>query len=67
MDQMCTTDSIAGELICNINCCVTVFTTCGCFTGLLVCVCDDTVKIVDRCGCVTICRLRDIEAIKFCP
>ena len=62
----CPSDTIARELICNINCCVTIFTTCACFTGLLTAVCDDTVKLVDRCGCIIICRIDDIECIKFC-
>jgi len=63
----CPNDSIARELICNLNCCVTVATTCACFTGLLTAVCDDIVKLVDRCGCIVICRLSEIQAIKFCP
>ncbi len=58
-------DSILSELEDNIDECVCVTTSGGSFKGLLTGVSDDACKIVCR-GCVTICRLRDIEAVTFC-
>lgn len=65
MSYDCDHDSILNELENNIDECVCVTTSGGCFRGLLTGVSDDACKIVCR-GCVTVCRLRDIEAVTFC-
>ena len=64
MSYNCDQDSILSELEDNIDECVCVTTCGGTFRGLLTGVSDDACKIVCR-GCVTVCRLRDIEAVTF--
>ena len=64
MSYNCDQDSLRSELEDNIDECVCVTTAGGTFKGLLTGVSDDACKIVCR-GCVTVCRLRDVEAVTF--
>lgn len=64
-------DCILSELRENIDSLVTVFLRCKCVTGILAGVSDDACKII-CCGrrqnrpCITICRIRDIQAVTLC-
>ena len=65
-------DSIACELRENIDEWVVIYLSNACISGVLVAISADACKIVSRspngrgCGQVTICRLKDIQAVTFC-
>lgn len=65
-------DSILCELKENIDEWVVIYLNSACISGVLVAMSADACKIVSRspnarsCGQVTICRLKDIQAVTFC-
>ena len=65
-------DSILCELKENIDEWVVIYLNGACISGVLVAVSADACKIVSRSsnargyGQVTICRLKDIQAVTFC-
>ena len=65
-------DSIVCELKEHIDEWVVIYLNSACISGVLVAMSADACKIVSRspnarsCGQVTICRLKDIQAVTFC-
>ena len=65
-------DSIACELKEHIDEWDVIYLNGACISGVLVAMSADACKIVSRspggrgCGQVTICRLKDIQAVTFC-